>query len=289
MSVRIPSGALTCLVTLMALHPARAQAQSSSISCFHASSTAQVGTVTDVGNVNVNVSNVSTPAPGTVSGSTTAGSSADAPLSGTSSGGGSAEGILMMAVIAAAALPVVVYAVDSDAEDFQVQRYHCPSFDVHATAGAMSLPSDPRYMTGMAGARATFAMNWYGVDLGYETSFIQGAWGALDAHFLLRPPPKKHIDGAFAVGLRRVVFGGAENDGIELALPHRYMLGHYGDRSFAIEVDPGVLFGIRGIDYRLDAGLSFPAGVMNLRFGMRVVSFDTHLRAGAYAGFNFGA
>lgn len=267
---------VSVLVLSAALLPARAMA-APLYKCFESTAGAGVHTVGNVGSPVVDVP----------TGSPTAASSAQGPLSGVGSGG-SGEGMLMIAVLAAAALPIVLYAVDSEAEEQVMFRHHCPSFDLQVVSGAMSLPSNQNGITGLAGVRATFGYAAIGFDLGYETTFVPGAYGSADAHFLLRPPPKKHVQGALALGVRRVVFGGAANDGIEIALPHRYVLTRAWGRPFAIEVDPGVLIGLRGVDYRLDAGLSIPAGVMNVRVGARIFSFDSYLRGGGYLGFNFG-
>ncbi len=219
-------------------------------------------------------------------GSTSAQSSANSPLSGTGAGLGkvSGEALLALAVVAVAAAPIVVYALDSQPDADVLLRYRCPEVDVSLVGGAVSLPSDPSRFAPVGGVRTSFSMGPLGVDANYESTANLSEFGNLDVHLRLRPPPKKHIEGAVAVGYRRAVFGGAQRDGFEVGLPHHYVLTRMGVRPLTIDLHPAVFIGARGPDFRLEGGLSIPAGIAVIRLGGRVFSFDEHVRAGAYLG-----
>lgn len=253
--------------------------------CFDFSGGTTVHGHTHVGSVG-NVGNVGATVP---SGSTQASSSASAPLSGVSGGGGgSGEAILIVAVAAAVALPIIVYAIDEPANEEVLFRYNCPSVRLQLTGGAINTPSNQGSWAPLAGARFSYGQSAFGLSASYESTFDPRFFGAMDVHLLLRPPPKRHIEGAFAIGARRVVFGGAQRDGLDVALPHRYVFTRVGTYPVGIDVTPGVFLGQRGLDYRLDAGLTFPIGFTSLQFGARVFSFDDHIRAGGYLGFGTG-
>jgi hypothetical protein len=226
------------------------------------------------------------------SGASGAVSSADAPLSGGSSGGGgigSGEGLLVLAVAAAVALPIILYAIDGDADEETLFRHGCPTFGLAVWAGAMNGAADSALWVPMTAVRASFAQGMLGVDASWEGTLDRGGvYGAVDAHLLLRAPPKKHVELGLALGARRVVFGGAERNGLEVALPHRYAFTRVGTRPLGLEVTPGVFIGTRGLDYRLEAALLIPVGPVSLVGGGRVYSFDHHVRAGAHAGLSFG-
>ncbi len=257
---------------------------------FEARGTAHVGGnvsgVGDVGGPTVGA-DVS---PAVPSGSTQAASSADAPLSGLGGGGGGGgELLLAAAVIAVAALPLVLYAVDGDADEDTLHRYRCPSFQVGVLGGAMAGAVDPNVFVPLTGARLSFAQGIFGFETSWESTLDGGrTYGALDGHLLLRPVPKKHVELGVAVGARRVVFGGAERNGFSLALPHRYALTRIDGRALGLELQPGVFIGNRGPDFRLEGSLIVPAGPLTVRAGGQVYSFDSHIRGSAHAGLAFG-
>lgn len=225
--------------------------------------------------------------PSLPSGSTQAASSADAPLSGVS-GGGSGEAFLALVVVAAVALPVIVYAVDEDADEKTLFRYGCPTFQLELSAGAVSTPVSADAWAPLGGFRLMFAQGPLGLDASLESTLDPRHYGAMDAHLLLRPPPKRHIEGALALGVRRVVFGGAERNGFELALPHRYVISRAFGGAIGFDLRPAVFVGTRGVDYRVEGGMTFPIGFTSFKVGVSVFSFDTHVRAGAYAGIGTG-
>lgn len=215
------------------------------------------------------------------SGSTQAASSADAPLSGISGGGGGGGELLLFAAIGAAVvLPIIVYAIDEDADGPTLRRYRCFSFGVQAVGGAVNMPSAPGTLTPLVGGKLTLGAGAFGLDTSMEQTLDGASYGAWDVHLQLRAPPKQHIDGALAVGFRRVVFGGAERNGVEVALPHRYIFVRTGSQYLGIEVLPAVFVGPRGVDGRLEAGFVVPLGALSAKLGGRVFSFDHHLRAG---------
>lgn len=217
------------------------------------------------------------------SGSTTAASSAQGPLSGGSlGGGGGGEALVAIAVAAAVALPVIVYAIDNDADDETLFQHTCPRFDFAFTGGAVNTPTAPEQWTPLVGAALRFTGGAFGFDASLESTLDTRAYGSADAHFLLRPPPKQHIEGALALGVRRVVFGGAERNGFEVGLPHRYVLSRWGRRPLGLSLTPAVFVGDHGFDYRLEGGLTFPVGFTSLDVGARVFSFDEHVRFGMY-------
>src|SRR5207302_3362380 len=137
------------------------------------------------------------------SGSTSSPSSANAPLSGLG-GGGDGKACLVIAVVVIAALPIIVYAVDDDADPDTLARYQRlePRFELYS--GATST-SDPHLWAPLAGGRASLGSGALGLDASLESTLDPRYYGAADVHLLLRPPPKQHIEGALALGARRVV------------------------------------------------------------------------------------
>jgi hypothetical protein len=232
----------------------------------------------------VDVGNVVVPNIDIPSGSTTGSSSADAPLSGVSGGSGSGEALLIAAVALAVAAPIIVYAVDSPAEPEVLARHEGFNARARLLGGAVST-ADPSNWQPIFGFRGELAKGAFGFDTSIESTVDQRYYGSIDAHLLLRPPPRQHIEGALAIGARRVVFGGAERNGAELALPHRYMLTRDHLNGLAIEVRPGVFLGNRGFDFSLEAGVAVPLGqTLSFTGGARVFSVDTEVRAQGSAG-----
>ena len=234
--------------------------------------------------------------PRTPSGSTSAASSADAPLSGGGSsgisgggGGGGGELMLVAAVVVVAVLPIVLYAVDGDADEATLARWECPSFRFGLTGGATAGAADSNQFVPLSGFRMGFAQGGFGGGVSLEGTWDgMRTWGTMDAHLLLRPKPKKHVELSVSVGYRRTVFGGAERNGFEVGLPHRYALARIDGRPLGLEVSPALFVGNRGLDARLEGDLIFPIGPVTLRMGGRVFSFDHHIRGGAQLGMSFG-
>ncbi len=260
---------------------------------FEARGTAHVGGDVIGGDVGGAVEVAGDLSPAIPSGSTSSASSADTPLSGVRGGGGGGGGggelLLVAAVVVVAALPLVIYAVDSEADEATLHRYRCPSFQVGVLGGAMAGAADPNVFVPLTGARLQFAQGVLGAQTTWEGTLDGGrTYGAVDAHLLLRPVPKKHVELGLAVGARRVVFGGAERNGLSVALPHRYALTRIDGRALGLEVEPAVFVGNRGADFRLEGSLVIPAGPTTLRAGGQVYSFDSHVRGAAHAGLAFG-
>lgn len=267
---------LVAVIVLGAATPAAAQ-------CFETDGTVALQAQTPTADIDGAVVNlVDVPEVTPPSGSAQAASSADAPLSGAGSlGSGGGELLLFAAIGAAVVLPVVVYIIDGEADGPTLRRYRCFSFSVQGIGGAVSTPSRPNVFTPVVGGKLTMGAGLFGLDTSMETTVDGASFGAWDVHLQLRVPPKQHIDGALAVGFRRVVFGGAEHNGVEVALPHRYILTRgAGSSILGLELMPAVLVGPRGVDGRLEAAFVVPIGPMALKLGGRVFSFDRHVRGG---------
>lgn len=208
----------------------------------------------------------------------------------TSSGGGlgslgDGKAALVLAVVLAMALPVIVYAMDGDADPVVVQRFHCPTFSFEGTAGA---ETGTRFQ-GFAGAafgRFTFAYSHFGVDAAFDSSGLGAAQFA--THLMLRITPKQHIEPSLALGYRRMTLGGTYREGMEVGLPHRYVFYRDGLRSFGLDVRPMLLFGGSGVDAGLEAFLVVPMWeFLHMRAGGRVFSYGGELLWGFSAGLNF--
>ncbi len=209
----------------------------------------------------------------------------------TSSGGGGlgnlgdGKAALVLAVVVAMALPVVVYALDGDADPVVVQRFHCPSFSFEGTAGA---ETGTRFQ-GFAGAvfgRFTFAYSHFAVDAAFDSSGLGAAQFA--THLMVRITPRQHIEPSLAFGYRRMVLGGTYREGLEVGLPHRYVFYRDGLRSFGLDVRPMLMFGGSGVDAGLEAFLVVPLWeFLHLRAGGRVFSYGGELLWGFSGGLNF--
>jgi hypothetical protein len=230
----------------------------------------------------------SAPLPTVPAGSARAASSADAPLSGGGSGNtggvsGGGEALLAIAVLVVAAAPVVVYALDSEAPPLARRKWECPSFDVKLLGGTVNGPDASRFAP-VGGLRTSFGVGPLGADFAFESTPQMSDVSSFDFHLLLRPPPKQHVEGAVAVGFRRQVFGGAERNAFELGLPHHYVLTRVGAHPMSVDLHPAVAVGERGLDFRLETGLTIPVGLASFQLGARLFSFDQHVRAGFFGG-----
>src|SRR5260221_414825 len=78
--------------------------------------------------------------------------------------------------------------------------------------------------------------------------------------FLIRPPPRKHIEGGLAVGFKHSFFLNTSRDGVEIGLPHEYVLWRddLGRRQFGIELRPGVFLTPQGVDPSVELALKIP-------------------------------
>ncbi len=197
------------------------------------------------------------------------------------SGGGNAEGLLIAAVVVVAALPLVVYALDSEPEGEVRERFFCPSFGVEAiagTQGGLGVASDLHTLT-----RLSFAYSYLATDLEY--SWTSTGVSGLGSHFILRAEPRAHISGGLALGYRRQEYDGVTRGGFEIGLPHTYAFLRDGVRTIGLELRPMLAFTPLGIDGRLEAAFLFPlADFLHLRAGGRVFSFGSETFFGLDAG-----
>jgi hypothetical protein len=206
---------------------------------------------------------------------------------GTGGGGGSGhpEVWLMLAVLAVAVLPFVVYAVDSEADGLTIDRFFCPEFSFTAMAGVQTSTrgAEPPVALGVAKLRTT--IGYIGVMGQVDIAPARSPIGSFSAHFLLRPQPKKHIEGGVALGGRRQAGPGGVLDGFEIALPHEYVFKRDGYRSLGLELMPRVFFNRNGVDMGVDVAMVIPvADILQLRVGGSVFSHFSQTQLGASAG-----
>jgi hypothetical protein len=188
---------------------------------------------------------------------------------------------LILAVLAAAALPVVVYAIDSPPSRIVMQRFRCPTFSLDLIGGGVNGPAGG---SGFLTTRIGFGVEHVAADLEFEqaTSAVNG----FATHLLLRPTPRAHIEGGLAIGYRRNALGGSVQDGLEIGLPHRYVLWREELSSVALEVRPMLMIGSH-VEPSLEGALLFPlAQVLQLRLGGRVYTFNGNLLTGLSLGFS---
>jgi len=200
-----------------------------------------------------------------------------------SSGSGDEKAWLVAAVLAAIALPVVVYAVDKPAPRLVLQRFSCPTFTLDVLGGADNGRSALGNGTfGFVSTRFGFGVGHIATDFQYDGA--PRAVSAFSTHLLVRATPRDHVEGGLAIGYRRSVLGDRVQDGLEVGLPHRYALWRDGLRTFALEVRPLLLLGSR-IEPSLEAAFLVPlAQVLHLRVGGRVYTFQGDLLWGLGAG-----
>jgi hypothetical protein len=215
---------------------------------------------------------------GTASSSNTSGSG------GSGSGGGGMDGkaLLIIAVVVVAALPVVVYALDTDAPVAVEQRFHCPSFGIDFMGG---VELGDRFGTAGAGTgRFTFGYGYFGSD--FQLDFSSSTFRSYAGHLMLRIGPKMHIEPNVAVGFRSMSFGGATRNGVEFGVPHRYVFWREGLRQFSLELRPTLMVSFAGnVDAGLEAALIIPiVEPLHLRAGGRVQSFGADIIGGFNAG-----
>ena len=208
--------------------------------------------------------------------------------SGSSSGGGggSVDGkaLLVLAVVALAVAPIILYAVDGDAPAVVDSRFHCPTFGFDAVGG---VDLGERFGTVGAGAgRFTFGYGYFGSDFQFELS--NGSVNAWSAHLMARLGPKQHLEPSFAFGFRSMTFGGRTRSGLEAGVPHRYVLWREGLRQLSVELRPTLMFGLGYFDAGLEAAVVIPLfEPLHLRVGGKVLSFGDDIIGGFNAGLTF--
>jgi hypothetical protein len=204
---------------------------------------------------------------------------------GSSGGGGSIDGkaLLVLAVVVVAVLPIIVYAADSDAPAVVEQRFHCPSFGLDAVGGVDLGAQGP---TGTGSGRVTFGYAYFGSDFQFDLS--PGSINSWSGHLLLRIAPKEHIEPNLAFGFRSLSKGGVTRNGLEVGVPHRYVLWREGLRQFSIELRPTLMFGLGAFDVGLEAAALIPlVEPLHLRVGGKVQSFGNEVIGGFNAGLTF--
>ncbi|MBI3182562.1 MAG: hypothetical protein HYZ28_10530 [Myxococcales bacterium] len=215
------------------------------------------------------------------------------PASRPSSSGGSSlnggnipgEAILAVVVVAAAALPFIVYALDEPANDEQLRVHHAPTATAELIAGGVSLPRSS-HVAFTAGLRGAVSYGAIGVGGSFHTAPLS-SFHDLQADFRLRPPPRQHIEGALSIGWRQTAFGPDSRDYFELSLPHRYVFARKGNQGFGLELRPALLVARQDADVSLDAGFSIPVFESStVRAGGRVFSFETDVHYAVNAGFS---
>jgi hypothetical protein len=226
------------------------------------------------------------PAPFGVSGELVvpiSGGSGGAPALPVTSKGSDEKAWLVAAVLAAIALPAVVYAYDKPAPRLVLQRFQCPTFSLDFVGGVDKGPAtfgDGSY--GFVSTRLGFGVGHVAGDFQYDGA--PSSVSAFSTHLLLRPTPREHIEISVALGYRRSVLDYRVQDGFEVGLPHRYTFWRDGLRSFAFEVRPLLMLG-SSIEPSLEAAFLIPlAQVLQLRAGGRVYTFAGDLHWGLSTG-----
>jgi hypothetical protein len=163
-----------------------------------------------------------------------------------------------------------------------------PEVQVRVLGAGIGNPVGRADISPVMGVRAGVAEGAFGLQSGYESSLDDRRYEALDAHLLLRAPELDVIEGALAMGYRRLVFGDVVRNGFELGLPHHYVLSRLEGKPLAIEVLPAAFFASKGVDFRLEAGLSVPVGAFSFQVGGRAFSFDHEVRGGGYLSVGVG-
>jgi len=184
---------------------------------------------------------------------------------------------LVAAVLAAIALPAVIYVYDKPAPRLVLQRFQCPTFTLDFLGGVdngRTALGNGSY--GFVSTRLGFGVGHVAGDFQYDGA--SRSVSAFSTHLLLRPTPREHIEIGLAIGYRRSVLDDRVQDGFEVGLLHRYALWRDDLRTLALELRPLLLIG-SSIEPSLEAAFLFPvAQVLQLRVGGRAYTFagDLH-------------
>jgi len=214
------------------------------------------------------------------------------PISGGSSGmptlpvaskGGDERAMLVLAVVAAVAFPVVVYAMDKPAPRLVLQRFRCPTFSLDFYGGVDNgRTAIGDRATGFVSTRFGFGVGHVASDFEYEGG--SNTVAAFSTHLLLRPTPRAHVEGGLALGYRRSVLDGRVQEGFEIGLPHRYALWRDELRTLALEIRPLLLI-TSTVEPTIEAAFLIPvAQVLQLRLGGRAYTFQGDLHWGLSTG-----
>jgi hypothetical protein len=197
-------------------------------------------------------------------------------------GGNLGVGILVVAVVVVAALPIIIYFVDEDAPKETLDRYGTWTVAFDYGGGAVKT-SDA--WTPIGTARATGSWYALGVNAEGESGLHPSEYSLVDAHLLLAPPPKMHLEGGLALGFARQELLGVTRSGFDLGLPHTYVFGRGESVQFGIEARPAVRFGSNSVDVRLELGMSL---LIAQRVSLEVMGQAFSFNGQAYGGVTGG-
>jgi hypothetical protein len=199
------------------------------------------------------------------------------------SGGSDDKAWLVVAVVALAALPVVVYAFDSPADRIVLERFSCPSFSFQWTGGVESSKEFGNVAQGVSTGRFLFGYEHVATEFQFDGS--SRSTSGFAARLLLRVTPRQHVEGGLSLGFRRLLFQEFTQDGFELGLPHEYTFWRDGLRTVGLELRPSLLFTGGGVEPSLESYLRLPiVDVLHARVGGRVYTFSGALFWGAQLG-----
>ncbi len=191
---------------------------------------------------------------------------------------------LVLAVVAIAALPVVLYSFDDPAERIVLERFSCPTFSFQWTGGIeTSKDVLGNAAQGVSTGRLLFGYQHVATEFQFDGS--SRSTSGFAARLLLRVTPKQHVEGGLSLGYRRAIFQDLSQDGFELGLPHEYTLWREGLRTVGLELRPSLLFTGGGVEPSLESYFRFPLlEVLHARVGGRVYTFSGALFWGAQFG-----
>lgn len=191
--------------------------------------------------------------------------------------------LLIMAVVAIAALPLVLYGFDSEAGGDLMHCWGTPSEQFNLYGGGLWGGQGVGYL----GARGAFTFGVLGLEVSGESSPF--AYYDVGGALQLRAPPRQHVELGLSFGVRQVADRLYQRAWLEVALPHRYLPFRTDafNPGVGLEVRPAILFGENALDARLDASLVVPFGPwLTTTLGFRVYSFASTFRTGLQLGFN---
>ncbi|MBS2025567.1 MAG: hypothetical protein JST92_24475, partial [Deltaproteobacteria bacterium] len=190
------------------------------------------------------------------------------------SGDSDGKAMLVVAVVALAALPVVIWVFDSPAPRVVALRHECPTFNVSLVGGSLaSHNAFGRDVYGRTDVRLGFARGPVGFD--FDFGFGTSSYGTWGTHFPLRPDAKNHVDLAVSLGYRRMFLRGISEEGFEFGLPHTYTFWRDGLTSFGLELRPMLLAADQGIEPSLEGAVLIPLfEVLQGRVGAKVFTFQ---------------
>lgn len=135
---------------------------------------------------------------------------------------------------------------------------------------------------GAPGGRLTLGKGRVGLEVEGESAIDRTRYSVVRGHLLLRAPPRRHTMFALAVGASRITYGDQVRQGLDISVPHAYILSK-DDETGAADVllasRPGFFYSSEnGLDVRLDLALVVPvAKRVAIEIGAGAFSFDTQL------------